>query len=77
MLPLGEGLELRRNGAMETIEPNAAPILSAPGVTLLTEAEFQYLLLRAEDAAQLRTRIPAFRYFWEETLGLPLPGAAQ
>lgn len=77
MLPLGEGLELRRNGLMETIEPNAAPILSAPGVTLLTEAEFQYLLLRAEDAAQLRTRIPAFRYFWEETLGLPLPGAAQ
>ncbi|MBI5800205.1 MAG: cyclic nucleotide-binding domain-containing protein [Verrucomicrobia bacterium] len=74
MLPLGEGLELRREGRMETIEPNAAPILCTPDVTLLTEAEFQHLLLRAEDAAKLRTRIPAFRYFWEETLGLPLPG---
>ena len=76
MLPLGENLELRRNGRMEIIEPNAAPILSAPGVALLTEAEVQYLLLRSEDAAQLRTRIPAFRYFWEETLSLPLPGTA-
>ena len=76
MLPLGEGLELRRGGQQEIIEPNAAPILSAPGVTLLTETEFQYLLLRADDAAQLRTRSPAFRYFWEETLGLPLPESA-
>lgn len=73
MLPLGDGLEIRRADRLEIIEPNTAPILCAPGVTLLTEAEFQCLLLRAEDAAQLRRRIPAFRFFWEETLGLPLP----
>lgn len=73
MLPLGEGLEIRRDGRLEIIEPNAAPILCAAGVTLLTEAEFQCLVLRAGDAAQLRRRIPAFRFFWEETLGLPLP----
>ena len=73
ILPLGEGLELRRKGRLETIEPNAAPILCSRGVTLLTEAEFQCLILRAEDAAQLRQHIPAFRFFWEETLGLPLP----
>lgn len=73
MLPLGEGLELSRAGRLETIEPNAAPILVGADLNLLTEVEFQYLLLRAEQAAQLRQRIPAFRFFWEETLGLPLP----
>jgi CRP-like cAMP-binding protein len=73
LLPLGEGLEIRRGGVEEVIEPNAAPLLCSPDVTLVTEAEFQCLLLRAEDAAQLRHRIPAFRFFWEETLGLPLP----
>jgi len=40
---------------------------------LNTEAEFQYLLLRTSQAAALRHDIPAFRYFWEETLGLPVP----
>ena len=73
MLPLGEGLELSRAGKLETIEPNAAPVLCAPDLTLLTETEFQYLLLPAANAEQLRQRIPAFRFFWEETLGLPLP----
>ena len=73
LLPLGEGLEIRSNGVEEIVEPNAAPLLCSPDVTLVTEAEFQCLLLRAEDAAQLRCRIPAFRYFWEESLGLPLP----
>ena len=72
LLPLGEGLELRRAGNLEIIEPNAAPILCAPDVVILTEAEFQCLQLRTEDAHELRQRIPAFRFFWEETLGLPL-----
>ena len=49
------------------------PILCQPGVTLVSEAEFQYLLLGADQAAELRSRIPAFRFFWEETLGLALP----
>ena len=73
LLPLGEGLEIRRAGKLEIIEPNAAPLLCAPDVRLETECQFQCLLLRAEHAAQLRQRIPAFRFFWEETLGLPLP----
>lgn len=76
LLPLGEGLEVRRAGAIEIVEPNAAPVLCAPDVAILTEAEFQCLLLRAGDAHQLRQRIPAFRFFWEETLGLPLPKPA-
>ncbi|MEN9574065.1 MAG: hypothetical protein RL514_1920 [Verrucomicrobiota bacterium] len=76
LLPLGEGLEISRAEGQEIIEANAAPLLCSPDVILLTEAEFQCFLLRAEDAARLRQRIPAFRYFWEETLGLPLPGSA-
>lgn len=72
LLPLGEGLELRRAGHLEVIEPNAAPILCAPDVAILTEAEFQCLQLSTEHAHELQHRIPAFRFFWEETLGLPL-----
>lgn len=74
LLPLGEGLELIRAGQREIIEPNAAPILSAPALHLLTETEFQFLLLPAQHAERMRQCIPAFRFFWEETLALPLPG---
>lgn len=76
LLPLGEGLEIRRDGFLQIIEANSAPLLCSPDVVLVTEAEFQALLLRAEDAAQLRSSIPSFRFFWQETLGLPLPASA-
>jgi hypothetical protein len=73
MLPLGEGLEIQRGGEIEIVEPNTTPVHCAADMVLLTEAELQFLLLTPEAAAELRQRIPAFRFFWEETLGLPLP----
>lgn len=75
LLPLGEGLEIQRDGRPEIVEPNTAPILCTPDLTLLTEAEFQFLLLTEQAASQLRRHVPAFRFFWEETLGLPLPAS--
>ncbi|NBV20493.1 MAG: MBL fold metallo-hydrolase [Proteobacteria bacterium] len=73
MLPLGEGLEIQRGGEIEIVEPNTTPVHCAADMVLLTEAELQFLLLGPEAATELRQRIPAFRFFWEETLGLPLP----
>ena len=73
VLPLGQDLILKRDGRTETIAAHSVPILCTPGATLVTETEIPFLLLRADHATDLRTRIPAFRYFWEETLGLPLP----
>ena len=49
------------------------PELTTADLELLTETEFQFLQLSVEAATHLRQRIPAFRFFWEETLGLPLP----
>lgn len=73
MMPLGIELVVQRGARKETIPANASPILIQNGLTIVTEAEFQYLLLRPKPAATLRARIPAFRFFWEETLGLPIP----
>jgi Cyclic nucleotide-binding domain/Metallo-beta-lactamase superfamily len=73
ILPLGVELNVTRDGATETIPAHSAPILCVPGVNLVSEAEFEYLRLGADDSAELRRRIPAFRYLWEEILGLPLP----
>jgi hypothetical protein len=73
IFPLGQDLIIQRDVRTETIAAHSAPILCTSGATLVTEAEIQFLLLRADHATDLRTRIPAFRYFWEETLGLALP----
>jgi hypothetical protein len=73
VMPLGLEVALNREGKPMTLAAHAAPILCQPGVTLVTETEFHYLLLGAEQAADLRARIPAFRYYWEEMLGLALP----
>ena len=73
LMPLGQELVLNRDGKVVNLPAHAAPILCQPGVSLVSEAEFQYLLLGADQAAELRLRIPAFRFFWEETLGLALP----
>ena len=73
ILPLGQDLVIKRDVRTETIAAHSAPLLCTSGATLVTEAEIQFLLLRADHATDLRSRIPAFRYFWEETLGLTLP----
>ena len=73
VMPLDRKIILKARGKADRQVSPAAPILCQPGVTLVTEAPLNYLLLRAERASELRARIPAFRYFWEETLGLPIP----
>ena len=73
ILPLGVELTISREGRPVTVPAQSAPILCTPGAVLVSEAEFQFLLLGTEQAAELRTRIPAFRFLWEEILGLPLP----
>ncbi|MBL9173021.1 MAG: cyclic nucleotide-binding domain-containing protein [Verrucomicrobiales bacterium] len=73
ILPLGVDLKLSRDGEEVTIPAHSAPVLCSSGVSLVSEAEFQYLQLSAKQAADLRTRIPAFRFLWEEVLHLPLP----
>jgi hypothetical protein len=73
VMPLDRELILKPRGKAERRATPAAPILCQPGITLVTAAAFTYLLLRAGQASELRARIPAFRYFWEETLGLPIP----
>lgn len=73
ILPLGVDLKLSRDGEEISVPAHSAPVLCSPGVSLVSEAEFQYLQLSAKHAADLRTRIPAFRFLWEEALHLPLP----
>ncbi len=73
ILPLGQDIVIQRDTRTETIPARSAPILCTSGATLITESEIQFLLLRADHATELRARIPAFRFFWEETLGLGLP----
>ena len=75
LMPLGQELVLSHQDRPYTVPAHSAPILCQPGVKLVSEAEFQYLILEAEQAAALRARVPAFRFFWEEILGLGLPGA--
>ncbi len=73
IFPLAQELEIARNKHTNKIPPDSQPVLCTAGAMLLTKAEFQYLVLRADQAAELRCSIPAFRFFWEETLGLPVP----
>jgi len=76
LFPLGQELVLEEAGRVTTCHPQAAPVFSRAGTQLVTESEFQYLLLKPENAAALRQQIPAFRFFWEETLGLPVPATS-
>ncbi len=73
VLPLAVELTLNRDGKMVTVPAQSAPILCTPSTTLVSEVEFQYLLLGVEQASDLRSRTPAFRFLWEEMLGMPLP----
>ena len=73
LLPLAVELTHSREGRTITVPAQTAPLLCTPGGSLVSEAEFQYLLLGVDQATELRTRIPAFRFLWEEVLGLPLP----
>lgn len=71
VMPLDQEIALRRDGKLETTPPDTAPIFCHPGDTLVTETECRCLVLGPRQAMELRARIPAFRFFWEETLGLP------
>lgn len=73
MLPLSVELTLTREGKPVTVPAQGAPILCTPATSLVSEVEFQYLLLGVDQASDLRTRVPAFRFLWEEILGMPLP----
>ncbi|MEY2877676.1 MAG: hypothetical protein RLZZ15_56 [Verrucomicrobiota bacterium] len=73
IFPLGQEIVLKRDTRTDTIPAHTAPILCTSGATLVTESELQFLLLHVDHATELRARIPAFRFFWEETLGLGLP----
>ncbi len=73
IFPLGLDVVIKRDTRTETIPAHSAPLLCTSGATLVTETEMQFLLLRTDHATELRARIPAFRFFWEETLGLGLP----
>jgi len=73
IFPLGQEIVLKRDARQETIPAHSAPILCTTGATLVTELELQFLLLRADQATDLRTRVPAFRFLWEETLSMALP----
>lgn len=77
LLPLGVDLIVNPEGIPRKVPAHSAPILCMPGASLESEAEFQYLLLSAQRASDLRTHIPAFRFLWEEILNLPLPRPAR
>lgn len=73
VFPLGRDVTVEENGASREAPAHSAPLYCSNGVLLSVDAELQYLALRPVNADALRRRIPAFRYFWEETLRLPLP----
>jgi hypothetical protein len=73
LFPLGQDLQIDTGRETLEVPANYSPVLCDPDAKLATQAEFQYLLLDAKAAAALRRSIPAFRFFWEETLGLPVP----
>ena len=75
LLPLGVDLRLRVRDVSVSIPAHSAPILCTPETMLESEAEFEFLLLDARQTADLRSRIPAFRFLWEEVLHLPLPAS--
>ena len=73
IMPLGQALSIRYGKQTITITPQEKPIICQGNESLITKTEFQYLHLSAERAAELRRRIRAFRFFWEEILGFPIP----
>ncbi len=73
IFPLGVETRLERQDTQVVVAAQSAPLLSQPEVNLVTEAEMEYLVLPPERAQALREKVPAFRFFWQETLGLPLP----
>lgn len=73
IFPLGQELLLERGGREETVPAGDRPIFIDDKTRLITEAEFQYLLLDRRNATHLRNQIPAFRFFWEETMNFPVP----
>ncbi|MFT4691858.1 MAG: hypothetical protein ACI9OD_004084 [Limisphaerales bacterium] len=73
IMPLGQELTVKYAKSSATIQPHEKPVMCQGNETLITETEFQYLLMSAGRAAELRRSIPAFRFFWEENLGFPIP----
>jgi len=73
MFPLGQKLEIKYGNRTDTVDPEVKPVMCYAEEELLTEADIQYLSLSAEKAGELLNKIPAFRFFWEEELGLPVP----
>ncbi len=73
VFPLGVDLEIENENGKRMVPAKEAPILCTAENRILSHAEFQFLQLRQHDAASLRAFIPAFRFFWEEILDLPVP----
>jgi len=73
IMPLGKEITIKYETRTESMDPHLKPIMCHSNEVLVTERELQYLFLSAENAAKLRSAIPAFRFFWEEVLGLPIP----
>lgn len=73
IFPLGQELEIKYPNRTESNDPEKKPLMCYAEEELLTEADIQYLSLSAEKAGELLGNIPAFRFFWEEELGLPVP----
>ena len=73
MFPLGQELEINYGNRTDTVDPKEKPVMCYAEEELLTEADIQYLSLPADEASELLSSIPAFRFFWEEELGLPVP----
>ena len=73
MFPLGDKVTLKDSRKTFEINPRERPIMCHANQILVTEADIQYLFLSSECAAKLLRKIPAFRFFWQEELGLPIP----
>ena len=73
IMPLGNEITIKYENRTETLDPHEKPIMCHSAEVLVTEREIQYLFLSAENAKKLRNNIPAFRFFWEEVIGLPIP----
>jgi hypothetical protein len=72
LFALGQKVTIMCEGETKVFPAHDTPILGSEHADLMTEAEFQYLLLSPDAAADLCRTIPAFRFFWEETLDLPI-----
>lgn len=73
IFPLGKSISITDPHRTEDFDPQKHPIMCPDDRILVTEADMQYLFLSAERADNILHRIPAFRFFWEEDLGLPIP----